>query len=1308
MADKTVTKQPKSVKITRKKGNFSASWTKQKTKKGSNSYSYNKITYSYFVGKPKKNKWGKDVEKSTTDKVNDFCKFDFKNYYPYKPKKKIKYINFRVKAKTQKTPYPKDYSENSVAKPYEIKPPKKPALSVAEGTYPSATFSYSIDANDTGHEVFSRFQYRTCLELSPSSTKGPSNSNKWSKWTFFSDNDKTKLATKFSGSKTFTEHSGTIAGHRYRRWFQVAAYGPGGYTLSNVVGMLYAPPNTPVIKETIEKGKKKDPSASNKGHSQYYNVYFKYSISRNAAVPIVSIMPQYYIGNPSDEELNPQTSGWTDTVQTLPPSGTDSFTGAAAFNTSTGLLENQCLWVRVYCKNSDKQNQTAYSDSYLVEKGTLSEPTLASLGTIDQTSLRAVVTATNPAASSVPGSFIAVYHTVNGKTSCIGVIPNGSASTVIQFAEYEEDPIVTLQTHAGGKYTASSEFKETEDTTVVSGKPYFVKTEDDEYVIVTNPQGNPSTNEWYEIVGESVYSVSSKWQSAKVDISSVVRAPQSVTVDRTDVSGSVRVSWDWPWQNADIAELSWADNPDSWESTSEPSRYEISKAKPGSWIIAGLENGMDWYIRVRLGKALENDVEYGQYTNAEPWPYPLTSSPSTPLLDVSKNVITKDGETTLSWVYSSADGQEQDSATVYEVVEEDGQTLYNELKTVGSEQYINIKAQDDSWTWSVGEEHTLAIKVKSKAGLDSENYSNTVKIRIADPINCFITNSSIVNGELTEMPLTFKAISGYIPTEDTSVTEGKSYYSRTDTTEYAYTALEEIEDPRYQEVLNPEGDPSTEGFYEFDGTTYSLSQDTEVNPEKTYYVQFIENPSADGWYEEDGSDYVLTQDTAMVSGKTYYTRAGDPNYVYSLIVNPSGNPKSNGYFEGEELSSDVSITAVVRRAEDFKQERPDESDFDGFEDETIYSGSPADDNVFTIENGSEDLIGYFDDRCSYVIELNIQDDLGQTAKDELRFTVNWSHQAWYPEATVVVDQEETVAYLTPIAPKSAIVYAPSDDLEIFDNTKYYELELVADPVDADLETYFVPNGTNYVYTTDTTIDPNKNYYLMSEVLNPVIEDIESYYEYSTIDVCDIYRLSVDKPELIYEGATFGKTYVDPYPTIGEYGGHRFVCRTANGDYITDENEIAWYDTDENDGDRFDTHANIIDFNNEQVFLLYEVDLSNSWSKDFQETKYLGGSIQGDWNPGVSRTATLNVTTVSDYDQDTIRLMHKLAAYPGICHVRTKDGASYSADVQVNETYEYTREPRFNKYDLSITRVDSETMDAVTLEEWQRENSEESE
>lgn len=204
------------------------------------------------------------------------------------------------------------------------------------------------------------------------------------------------------------------------------------------------------------------------------------------------------------------------------------------------------------------------------------------------------------------------------------------------------------------------------------------------------------------------------------------------------------------------------------------------------------------------------------------------------------------------------------------------------------------------------------------------------------------------------------------------------------------------------------------------------------------------------------------------------------------------------------------------------------------------------------------------------------------------------------------------------------------------------------------------------------------------------------------DVCDIYRLSVDRPELIYAGAEFGTTYVDPFPALGEMGGHRIVYRTANGDYITKDNELAWTDYTQEDTGGIDTMYNIIDYENGQVQLMYDITLSSGWDKDFQETKYLGGHIQGDWNPAVSRSGNVGGAVATVKDQETIQAMRRLADSAGICHVRTRDGSSYAADVQVSESRDMGQDVVRAEFTLNITRVDPEGYEAMTLADWTRE------
>ena len=184
--------------------------------------------------------------------------------------------------------------------------------------------------------------------------------------------------------------------------------------------------------------------------------------------------------------------------------------------------------------------------------------------------------------------------------------------------------------------------------------------------------------------------------------------------------------------------------------------------------------------------------------------------------------------------------------------------------------------------------------------------------------------------------------------------------------------------------------------------------------------------------------------------------------------------------------------------------------------------------------------------------------------------------------------------------------------------------------------------------------------------------------YASGDTVDIYRLSADKPELIVKGGDFGTDYIDPYPASN--GGYRFVDITANGDYTT-ATGIAWVDED---CDLVLKEA-VIDFNGERLMVPYNLELASTWEKDFQETKYLNGHVVGDWNVSLSRSGSINTLFLKN--DPRIAIIRDLAAWNGICHVRTPDGSSYSANVQVSESASYTT--KAVSYTFNITRVDPE-------------------
>lgn len=210
--------------------------------------------------------------------------------------------------------------------------------------------------------------------------------------------------------------------------------------------------------------------------------------------------------------------------------------------------------------------------------------------------------------------------------------------------------------------------------------------------------------------------------------------------------------------------------------------------------------------------------------------------------------------------------------------------------------------------------------------------------------------------------------------------------------------------------------------------------------------------------------------------------------------------------------------------------------------------------------------------------------------------------------------------------------------------------------------------------------------------------------YVSGDVCDIYRLSADKPELIYEGAEFGTTYVDPYPGFGPLCGHRIVTRTADGDYITEDNQLAWLETDADSGDVLNEKKMIVNADGMMIELPYNIQLQNSWKKDFRRTSYLGGSVEGDWNPGVLRDLNAQTVLLRGRDTNTQIDIRDLSEFNGLCHVRTPDGSSFNADIEVTEDMSY--ESKRVSYMLRISKVDPEELEGMTLAEWENINQEE--
>lgn len=65
-------------------------------------------------------------------------------------------------------------------------------------------------------------------------------------------------------------------------------------------------------------------------------------------------------------------------------------------------------------------------------------------------------------------------------------------------------------------------------------------------------------------------------------------------------------------------------------------------------------------------------------------------------------------------------------------------------------------------------------------------------------------------------------------------------------------------------------------------------------------IRFVTTSNSKVWKDDTcpAKGYNASTDTEVVEGKTYYTRSGtSPDYVYTKVASPTGNPSTSGYYE---------------------------------------------------------------------------------------------------------------------------------------------------------------------------------------------------------------------------------------------------------------------------------------------------------------------------------------------------------------------------------------------------------------------------
>lgn len=976
------------------------------------------------------------VGKTDTSKV---LELSAASYYPTSGKPAVSVVSFRVRGLRSKSSLTTSSQQvNKVlwsdwaVKNLTLAVPSAPTLAAAWGgsSNPySTTFTATASFKADDNKPFSRIEWESVLVKDSTETNGAKIA--WKGSTYTSGQSSTSPL-----SVPKAEDSTVIVGANkvYTRWLRARTCGIRGASGWVYAKHVYSTPNAPKIK-----------SAKINTSGAVPTIETSYNTAVSAAHPVDLTEAQYTVATPDINLACPATASWT--TATTPKD--ISANGKTQFSVESSVGFDQCLWVRTKLTHDIN---TSYSAPYRVSVGNLTTPSNLSV-TVNQLNHRATITITNE--SAVPDSMIAIVFRQSAKPSAdliVGVVQHSGTEITVQCPNWNNMGAVAFGAYA---------FQGT----------YSSKTRSD---------------------GVNQYAISANMTSETVwDGGAVPSAPTNVTAVASGQSGEIVVTWKWAWLDADVAEVSWSQNPNAWGSTDEPDRYLVTDLYDAKWRISNLETGVVWYIRIRLGKTNGDDVTYGPYCATKK--VDLSSAPAIPALMLSDAVIPRGGSVTATWAYVTGDGTGQSFAEICEATVTANSITYGRIIAhTETAQKILISARSAGWT--VGNTYNLCVRVSSASGRRSDGWSDPVPITIAEPLSCSITSTSL----------------------------------------QTITVVDDASNIR---------------------SVLSLTQ---------------------------------MPLTVQISGVDSYS---------------------------------IQASVAIERADDYSIVRPDGTDFKGYAGETVALIKHAGSGSFTFNHS--DLIGHLDDEAHYRLVATIQDDLGQSASASLDFEVHWSHQAIIPKARVAVDNFNYIAKILPIA----------------------------------------PTGT------------------------------------ATGDVCDIYRLSADKPELIVQGGAWGTTYVDPYPAPGRFGGHRVVFRSKDGDYITSDNQMAWIDLQESVGDYLEAQKTMIDFPGGRAELDYNITLSNTWKKSFTETKYLGGAVQGDWNQAVSRTAKIEGVVVIGTSPEQIQVFRSLAAYAGICHVRTPEGSSFAADVQVQENVGFSDGAQTASFSLSITRVDSEDLDGLTFEEW---------
>ena len=1146
-------------------------------------------------------------------------RIDFDNYHP--KTLGIFLLGFcfgvegnRKKFKEKNKTIDPGWSEKVLSEYFDIEPPKqmkKPVLSLTEPQ--RCSVSYTLPA-DTQHNPYVDIEWYSCL------TKGGEKPD----W----DNpDRTgvrsiKAATSFALAAE-DEYKGqqidwTVEGYSYTRWIRFRARGPGGYgKWSDVAKHVYT-------RALVSKNVTASIAKSNK--SAGYLCKVMWTSDTDKTRPNDSNILQYKFAIPTEDMECPEDDDWTDVVTMSDTKKTDSY----SFVVQALPPLNHVMFVRV---NTLHDGVETYGYPVYVEGSAakLSAPVLGSIS-LDETTYKVELGITNVAAEAdVEGAMVGIYYRdgsdKTGDGSFIGITTGDPQTDTYQLPEWGKNGFaIGLKTYLGADFEAS-----TQTSTIKVDEPIAkiipesdTLTFDTEFTPVSSPNAttisfnytwtvpSPGISNSFSFVAGSSQTIQRDGLLVEYD------GVKSFEVSHYNSSGEVVVDT-----------ISYTHTVDP---TFVPTYY--SKKPSTDSPIGIMESDFVWGGDIPLPPSTVHVEQNGVNTILVTWDWNW------------KEANTAE----ISWSMNEDAWESTDEPQTYNV--------------------SNIRAS--RWKLANLEPGKWYVKVRLIKSTDETVVYGTYANADVFPLK---VSSAPTTPSITLLPDTI--------TLDGSTTASWAYEAEDGTTQSAAEVFEAVPTGRHDD------DPESTPLYNY----------VALNPRATATsAQFITiYPREQGWQEGETHQLCVRVESTANELSEGYSDPKPVTIVTKPVVDVVGTNLSNNvtreidsYTHETETRDNVltnlplrinvagagsggmSYVSILRDGASHG-ERPDGTDYDGFDNEVVASKFQNGDGWFEFD--VDDFLksgGYLDDNDYYKIRVTVkdaygqmdstetpgpaivdeatddggEDDEGETVEIEnetrdIKFVVWWEHQAVIPAAD----------------------FTPPQDV----------------PEEHDDAVFITP----YIPERDEDLNPER----------PV------NWTADTDDRCNIYRLSADGPQLIVEKAEFGETYVDPYPTLGRFGGYRIVFITKNGDCSTGSRDAVADYGDGDEGATIDKFAAIINFGRDNIVLPYDITVSHKWTKDVTITKYLDGSITADWNKAVEMTSSVNSTVIILEDPEQIEALRRLANYPGYCHVRTPDGSSFTADVQVNEDHEEKWVPRLAKFSLSITRVDGPFYDGMTYDEW---------